>query len=133
GGQGADETMAEGEAMAAYAVARGAPADRVLRETASRTTEENLLLSRELLLGHGLDGPVVVVTNDFHAFRAASITREVGLEAQVVGAPTARYYFPAAIIREFVGVLSRTRLLHGSVALALALLVGGVAALVAPG
>jgi uncharacterized SAM-binding protein YcdF (DUF218 family) len=72
-----------------------------------------------------------VVTNDFHAFRAAIITREVGIAAQVVGAPTARYYFPAAVIREYVGVLARSPLLHATVSLALALVVGGFTALVA--
>ncbi|MBC7306873.1 MAG: YdcF family protein, partial [Dietzia sp.] len=59
-----------------------------------------------------------------HAFRAAIISRELGIEAQVVGARTAHYYFPAAILREFVGVLARSPLVHASVGLLLAALVG---------
>lgn len=124
GGQGPDETVAEGTAMAAYAVRTGAPADRVLAETASRTTKENLLLTRELLRARGLGASMIVTTNDFHAFRAALISREVGIEAQVVGAPTAHHYFPAAILREFVGVLARAAGLHATVALLLGALVG---------
>lgn len=124
GGQGPDETVAEGTAMAAYAVRAGAPADRVIAETASRTTEENLLRTRELLHERGLGASMVVATNDFHAFRAAIISRELGIEAQVVGARTAHYYFPAAILREFVGVLARSPLVHASVGLLLGALVG---------
>lgn len=126
GGQGPDELIAEGAAMARYAVRTGAPADRVLAETASRTTEENLLLSRELLRLRGLSESMIVTTNDFHAFRAAIISREVGIEAQVVGAPTAHYYFPSAILREFVGILARAAGLHATVAMLLGALVGTV-------
>lgn len=126
GGQGPDETVAEGAAMARYALAHGAPPQRVLAETASRTTQENLVLSRQLLAEHGLGEEMIVVTNDFHAFRAGIISREVGVVADVIGATTARYYFPAAVLREFVGVLARTPLLHATIAVLLAV---GTAAL----
>lgn len=78
----------------------------------------------------GRTGPVVVSTNNFHAFRAAIIARELDIQAQVVGAPTARFFFPSAVLREFVGVLSRRRLLHGRVVLALAALSGALAWLI---
>lgn len=113
--------------MAAYAVRTGAPADRVLAETVSRNTEENLLLSRELSRSRGLGESMIVATDDFHAFRAAIISREVGVEAQVVGAPTAHYCFPAATLRELVGVLARAAELHTTVALLLGALVGTAA------
>lgn len=132
GGQGPDETMAEGDAMAAYAIAHGVPEERVLRETASRNTEENLTLSRALLQEQGLGTRMVVATNDYHALRAGIIAREQGVQAQVVGASTARYYFPSAVLREFVGVLARTPRLHGIVAVVLAAGVGGLTALLLP-
>ncbi len=130
GGQGPDETMPEGEAMARYAVQHGADPAHVRAETASVNTEANLTLSGALLRQEGREGPVVVVTNDFHAFRAAIIAREVGLDAQVVGARTARYFFPSAVLREFVGVLARTPWLHAVALLVAVLLAGGVAWLV---
>lgn len=126
GGKGSDEVLPEGEAMARYAVGHGADASRVLAETRSRTTEENLTFSQDLLRERGSGTSLVVATNDFHAFRAAIIARELGIDAQVVGARTAAYYFPSAILREFVAVLSRSALLHALVALALAGLVGGL-------
>ncbi|GAA1924984.1 ElyC/SanA/YdcF family protein [Nocardioides hwasunensis] len=130
GGQGPDETMAEGTAMAAHAVDQGAPADRVLAETGSRTTQQNIVLSRDLLRARGIDGPMVVTTNDFHAFRAALVTRDAGVVAQVVGAPTAHYYFPAAALREFVALLARNPVAHLSVSLGLFLVSGATALLV---
>lgn len=130
GGQGSDEIMPEGEAMARYAADHGAAPERLLRETASRNTHENLTLTRQLLEERGLGTAMIAVTNDFHAFRAAMLAREAGISAQVVGAPTAKYYFPAAVIREFVGVVSLSPVLHALIALALAAGVGGLGALI---
>jgi uncharacterized SAM-binding protein YcdF (DUF218 family) len=90
------------------------------RETASRTTEENLRLSLALLGAEGRGERVVVVTNDYHAFRAAIITRELNLSAQVVGARTASYFLPSAILREFVAVLVRNPWPHVLVAVVVA-------------
>lgn len=107
GGQGPDETLPEGEAMRRHVIDAGTPAELVVAETASRNTRENLVLSRALLPDP--DAPVVVVTSNYHAFRAAMLTRSVGLDAKVVGAPTARYYYPSALLREFVAVMVQNR------------------------
>lgn len=127
GGKGSDETAPEGVVMARYAERAGAPEDLVRAEDRSRNTEENLTFSRDLLVAEGRGTSLVVATNDFHAFRAANIARELGLDAQVVGAPTARYYFPSAVLREFLGVLSRRPVFHGAVALVVAAGSGGLA------
>src|SRR5699024_8794316 len=93
GGQGSDESAPEGVVMAQYAVRAGASDELVRVEQASGNTEENLAFSRDLLRAEGAGTSMVVATNDFHAFRAAIIARELGLDAQVIGAATARYYF----------------------------------------
>ena len=105
GGRGPDEPVAEAEAMAAHLVADGMPADLVLVENESRNTDENLGNTAELLAAHGITGPIAVVTSDFHAFRAALLMRRHGLAGYGVGAPTAVYYWPSAVIREFFAVL----------------------------
>ncbi|MFC0676131.1 YdcF family protein [Brachybacterium hainanense] len=110
GGQGADEPRSEGEAMAEYLVQEaGVPADRVLVEGASRTTEENLAFSHRLLEQHGHTGPFTVVTSRYHAFRAALIARSLGYEDEAIGGPTASYYVPSATLREFVAVMTYRR------------------------
>lgn len=96
----------------------GAPEALVRAEDRSRSTQEDLTFSRDLLVQEGRGANLVVATNDYHAFRAAIIARELGIDAQVIGAPTARYYFPSAVLREFIGVLARTPVLHGALALA---------------
>jgi uncharacterized SAM-binding protein YcdF (DUF218 family) len=108
GGKGSDERLSEAEAMANYLVEGGFPADRILKEDQSRTTEENLLYSASLMRQNRPEGyRCVVVTNDFHSYRAALIARDLGVPAQVVGSPTAAYFLPSATIREFIAVFVR--------------------------
>lgn len=109
GGKGSDEAVSEADAMAAYLLAAGVAGTSLVRERHSRNTEENLRNSLEILRHHGLDRPgtrITVVTSNFHALRAAALTRRLGIDAHVVGARTARYFVPAAFLREFVAVLT---------------------------
>jgi uncharacterized SAM-binding protein YcdF (DUF218 family) len=103
GGQGPDEPRPEGEAMRDYLIRQGADPATVVAETWSRNTEENLRFSRALL--DDPSSPVVVATSSYHVFRAALLTRTLGMNAHAVGAPTAWYYYPSAVIREFAGVI----------------------------
>lgn len=111
GGRGPYEPRAEGAAMARYLrEVAGVPRAGVLAETASRTTEENLLLSRPLLEAAGHEGPYTVCTSGYHAFRAALLARRLGVADEVIGSPTAPADVPSAVLREFVILLSyRTR------------------------
>lgn len=108
GGQGSDETVPEAVAMQRYLLSAGYADEDVLVESSSRTTHENLVLSAELLTARGIDsGPMVVVTSDFHVLRTATFTRDLGLDARVTGAWTARFSVPTAFLREFIAVLRR--------------------------
>lgn len=105
GGQGEDEPVAEAVAMARFLIDEGFPPEKLLVEDRSVNTWQNLDNSRSLLAERGLVGPVVAVTSDFHAFRAALLLRRLGMDGWSVGAPTARYYWPSAVIREFLAIL----------------------------
>lgn len=126
GGRGPNEDVTEASAMAGYLRERGVPDSLVVEETESRSTEENLQFSWALAQSRGATR-LVAVTNDFHAFRAALIARELGIPAQVVGSPTAHYYFPAAVLREFIGVLARRPLAYTACGLVIALTTAAVA------
>ncbi|WP_046779090.1 YdcF family protein [Streptomyces yangpuensis] len=104
GGKGSDEKVAEARAMADWLIAEGVPAEHIVLEDRSTTTEENMRFSREIMEAHDPAYRCVVVTNNFHAFRAAMLARKTGVNGQVVGSPTAKYYWPSATIREFVAV-----------------------------
>lgn len=120
GGQGEDETRPEAEAMAEWAMQNGAEPDAVRQEARSRNTEQNLRFSRELLpagrvgtdVAPTTESPGLIVTSNYHAMRAAILARKLGIPAQATGAPTAGYYWPSAMIREFVAVLAERRRLH---------------------
>lgn len=112
GGQGADEPRSEGDAMAGYLVEHGIPAADVVAETAARTTQENLGLSRRVALDHGRTGHLTVVTSGYHVARTSLLTRRAGLDAYVIGSRTALYFVPSAFLREFVAVLSYHPRLH---------------------
>ncbi|MFJ4778702.1 ElyC/SanA/YdcF family protein [Streptomyces sp. NPDC088762] len=129
GGKGSDEKVPEARAMADWLIARGVPAEHVTLEDRSRTTEENMLLSREIMTAAEPGYRCVVVTNDFHAFRAAMMARKAGVNGQVLGSPTARYFWPSATLREFVAVFWEHRAVNLSICglLAAAVAVGSAA------
>lgn len=112
GGQGHDESLSEGVAMGEYLVAAGAEPGDVVVEDKAANTEENLLLSAELFAESGRSGPLLAVTNNYHVLRAALLARQLRIDAEVVGAPTARYYLPSAFLREYVAVLVEHKWLH---------------------
>lgn len=105
GGQGDDEVRSEAAAMGEYLATQGVPADDLLLEDRSTTTRENIERSTVLLRDAGRPGPLMLVTSDYHVLRTASLARRLGVDAQVVGSRTARYYVPSAFLREFVALL----------------------------
>ncbi|MFF1818053.1 YdcF family protein [Kribbella sp. NPDC058245] len=113
GGQGPGEDIPESHAMATYLIERGVPETQILREDRSTSTTENLLFSRELMVARVPKYRCLIVTNNFHAFRAALTARKVKVNGQVVGSPTARYYWPTATIREFVAILFSHKWING--------------------
>ncbi|MCL2588463.1 MAG: YdcF family protein [Oscillospiraceae bacterium] len=107
GGLGNRATITEAEAMARYLIARGVPAERILLEEQSTTTYENLTFAREILEAYFPDGfRAVLITNDFHIYRAVRHARQAGLEVNRVGAYTDWYTWPVNYLREMLAVLN---------------------------
>ncbi|SOY39592.1 conserved membrane hypothetical protein [Cupriavidus taiwanensis] len=109
GGQDFGLRCVEADIMADYLVARGVAADRVIREGRSTSTEENLVFSRRLLEGQGVDAgkAIVVVTSDFHVRRAVGIAGKAGFSQTFgVGAGTPLYLRFNAWLREYFAAIS---------------------------
>jgi vancomycin permeability regulator SanA len=70
-------------AMARYASGLGAPADRVELD---RSGYDTAATCRAAAAAHG-DGPVVLVTQQFHAPRTAYLARKAGRDAVVLATP----------------------------------------------
>lgn len=115
GGRGDDETRSEASAMAEFLGAQGYPVQLVLQEDRSRTTLENLRFSRELHESVPTPSPMLLVTSDYHTLRTALLARRVGVDAQVSGSRTARYFVPSAFLREFIAIMVMHRVINGIV------------------
>jgi uncharacterized SAM-binding protein YcdF (DUF218 family) len=71
---------AEAEVMREMASAAGVPADAMVLEDASHSTEENLANSKGLMDAHDWH-TALIVSDPFHLFRAEMIAQDLGMEA----------------------------------------------------
>lgn len=122
GGQGSGESISEAEAIKRGLMRRGIAEERILTEERSTSTMENLKFSADVIAAYetaaaassggmpegaaGLPGKVVLVTNDFHVYRATRLAGKMGY-GQVSGlgateffAVTIQYY-----VREFFAII----------------------------
>lgn len=122
GGQGSGENISEAEAIKRGLMRLGIAEERILSEERSTSTAENLKFSAEVIAayetaktalvdgvpegGAGFPEKVVLVTNDFHVYRAARLAGKMGY-GQVSGlgatdffAVTIQYY-----VREFFAII----------------------------
>ncbi len=95
------------DSPAALSVAQHRPPTDALEARAGTATKPGLPW-----FAPPVDASMLIVTSDYHALRAATYARELGLPAHAVGARTARYFWPSAVLREFVAVLNRQRKRH---------------------
>ncbi|HFU3798723.1 TPA: YdcF family protein [Streptococcus suis] len=109
GGQGPDEIIAEGQAMANYALEKGVPAEDILIENQSTNTEENLKFSYALMKP---GSRFALITNYYHVFRALLLARKLKIKCIGYGAKTRFYFSLNAFIREFVGYVVMSRKAH---------------------
>ena len=105
GGQGTDEICPEAVAMARYLEERETN-PRILPETRSTTTNENMAFSREVIAADGgVKASIAFATTNYHILRGYVFAHEAGLEAEGIAAPTKLYFWPNACLREFSGLL----------------------------
>ena len=104
GGKGSDEIISEAEAMERYLIEKGIPADMIIKEDQSATTFENLVNSKAIIDAREGAKYTVLVTSNYHVYRALRYCRRIGLKATGVGSNVAFYYWPSALIREYIAV-----------------------------
>lgn len=109
GGQGSDETVSEAEAMSRYMMDKGIPEYRIIKEDKSTTTMENLENCKKLI--DRMEGRkyTTLVTSNYHVYRALRYCRKIGLDCTGIGSHVAFYYWPSALIREFVAIHSEKK------------------------
>jgi uncharacterized SAM-binding protein YcdF (DUF218 family) len=107
GGKGPDESCSEAEAMEQYALEKGIPQEDLLLESKSVSTLENMKFSKEIMDSEsgGTAYKCIYATNNYHLLRAGIFARKAGLKINGIGAKTAFYYLPNAILREYIAYI----------------------------
>lgn len=118
GGQGPDELVPEGEAMAQYALQQGVPDEIILKETESISTYQNIKFSKEIIdedWPNDSEPKIAIVTNNYHVLRGLMQARDLGINCIGYGSRSKFYFSLNAFIREFVAYLQMTYKMHGTV------------------
>lgn len=104
GCQGSNEPVSEARGMYDYLVRAGIAPERILLEEVSRNTRENLVFCGNLL--ERREHRVVLVTNNFHMYRALRLADGAGY-GHVEGLAASSYplMLPNNLLREFLGVV----------------------------
>ncbi|MCR4643370.1 MAG: YdcF family protein [Lachnospiraceae bacterium] len=109
GGQGSDETIAEAGAMKKYLLEKGIPEKDIMPEMRSTSTFENLKFSKELIDARGGRKYTALVTSNYHVYRALRYSKKNALACTGVGSRVAFYYWPSALIREYIAIHSEKK------------------------
>ena len=125
GGKGSDEPVSEAKAISDYLIGSGFKESEILPEDKSVSTEENFRLSMEKIRSvSDKENPgIAFSTSNYHVFRAGMIAFEQGIDAQGIGAPTKRYFWINASIREFVATVFSEKKRHIVMLLTLTLII----------
>ena len=104
GGQGKGEDITEAKAMSDYLIKRGIKRDRIILEDRSKNTDENLRFTAEII--GSKTKKTVIVSNDFHIYRAKSIARKMGYtDVSGASAKTKPITIPNSFVREAFAVV----------------------------
>jgi uncharacterized SAM-binding protein YcdF (DUF218 family) len=82
GGKQERDTFTEATTGYNYLRLRGVPDEALMKEVDGTTTWDSLRAARRFLAERGVDD-VVLVTDDYHAYRVEAIAEEVGFDASV--------------------------------------------------
>jgi len=106
GGQGKDELISEAEAMKHYLVSNGVSSGQVIEESQATSTIENIKFSRKILKKLGaLNKEVLIITSDYHSFRAHMIANELEINNQSLAFKTSLLVRSNYMIREYITII----------------------------
>ena len=102
GGQGPDEVISEAEAMRKYLEEMGILRESIIKEDRSTTTLENIAFSKEILMTREETvESVLIITHDYHLFRAQMLAYFMGLESIGLSAESSLLGRINYLIREY--------------------------------
>ena len=87
---GAGARFSESQVARRYALKQKVPSSDILIETRSRTTRQNLVEAKQVMLMHDMH-KVIVVSDPLHMARALRLSRELGIDALASSTPSTRF------------------------------------------
>lgn len=115
GGKGSDEKVSEAYAMKKYLMEeRNIPEDHIIMEDRSTTTMENLKFSKEIIDSREGKKKTALVSSNYHVYRCLKYAKKIKFRCVGIGAHVAFYYWPSALIREFIAVFLKKGFLFWS-------------------
>lgn len=105
GGQGQGENISEADAMSSFLLNNGIAKDRILTENKSTSTLENFEYSKMILPPQRNKISILIITNDFHMFRAKLLAERCGFVAYGLPCRTPLPVLPNCYLREYFAVL----------------------------
>ena len=106
GGQGEGEDISEAECMYRWLVAKGIDSNRIYKEEASTSTDENIAFSKDVIRENGLNANIAIVTSEYHGYRAGIIAKENNMSFGTAPGQTAIWLLPTFYIRELYAILA---------------------------
>ena len=103
GAKGSDEPVSEAYSMKNYLLTHQISADRIVSENKATNTAENIAYSKKYF-----DGKTVIVTNDFHLYRALYLAKREGVKVEGFAAKTKvnnLLYYPNYYGHEILGLI----------------------------
>ena len=105
GGKGDDENISEAECMHRWLVEKGIDASRIYKEDRATSTRENIVYAKEIIQENALNKNIVVITSDYHTYRASMTAKEEGLGFGSSPSQTSIWIFPSFYIRELYAII----------------------------
>lgn len=106
GGKGDGENISEAECMYRWLVEKGIEKDRIYKEEASTSTEENIAFSKEVIQENGLEERIAIVTSEYQSYRAGMIAKENDIVFGTAPGQTAIWLLPTFYVRELYAILA---------------------------
>ena len=100
GAQGTNEPTTEALAMKNELLKAGIDSDRIILEEKATSTYENIFYSKEIIDSRKLNSEVVIVTDEFHQFRAQLFAKRLGIKTGAQYSNTPDFLFAMYWSRE---------------------------------
>lgn len=102
GGKGPGEDISEAESIKRELVSQGIDGSRIILEDKSTSTTENIKFSKKLIPNDAESG--LIVTNNFHMYRALSMAHDEGLKIQGLPSKTPKMAVVKSYTREYLAI-----------------------------